>query len=89
MLDWLFTRRRGASRSAGPAGDDDLFDEEFQRRLEYLAIVARRTCTLKIRPRISVAFRNSPSACAASGKRTICGSEPSGRSYTAMPQPES
>ena len=43
-------------------------------------IVARRTCTLKMRPRSSVAFTNSPSAWAASGKRTRRGSAPSARS---------
>jgi uncharacterized protein (DUF58 family) len=40
MFEWL----RGKSAAAAPAArkSDDLFDEEFQRRLEYLAIVARR-----------------------------------------------
>src|SRR3954447_7247255 len=52
-------------------------------------MVARRTCTLNMRPRISVALTNSPSAWAAAGKRTRCGSPPSARSYTAIPQPES
>jgi len=33
---------RARDRSGTPADDDDLFDEAFQRRLEVLAIVARR-----------------------------------------------
>lgn len=42
MLGWLRPKRseRGRTRPAG--GDEDLFDEEFQRRLEVLAIVSRR-----------------------------------------------
>ncbi len=48
MLDWLLGRRpRGAARRerdarGRPAGQADLFDDELQQRLEYLAIVARR-----------------------------------------------
>ena len=41
MLDWL----RGSKAKTRPskrAGGDELFDEEFQRRLEVLAIVSRR-----------------------------------------------
>lgn len=40
MLDWL--RRRGAAAAGRAAEDDELFDEEFQRRLDVLAIVSRR-----------------------------------------------
>jgi len=40
VLDWL---RGGAAKSPAKRSDDDaLFDEEFQRRLEVLAIVSRR-----------------------------------------------
>jgi uncharacterized protein (DUF58 family) len=39
-FDWLFGRRK--RDSVRPAARDDLFDEEFQRKLEYLSIVARR-----------------------------------------------
>lgn len=48
MLDWLLGRRgRGAARKRRdgedrPAAEADLFDDELQQRLEYLAIVARR-----------------------------------------------
>ncbi len=42
MLGWLRKSRGAAVRKASSAGGDDLFDEEFQRRLEYLAIVSRR-----------------------------------------------
>lgn len=40
MFGWLTTKRR--ERSAARAGGDELFDEEFQRKLEVLAIVSRR-----------------------------------------------
>lgn len=40
MLDWL--RRRADSVAPEGTGNEDLFDEEFQRRLDYLAIVSRR-----------------------------------------------
>ena len=40
MLDWL--RRRGEATARKASKDGDLFDEEFQRRLEVLAIVSRR-----------------------------------------------
>src|SRR5918993_1480166 len=52
-------------------------------------IVARRTCTLKMRPRASAAPLKSSSAYAASGNFMSSGCAPSARSYTAMPQPES
>ncbi len=39
--------RRGAR--AAPAADDDLFDDEFQRKLEYLAIVSRRVFSGRLR----------------------------------------
>ncbi|MBX3272044.1 MAG: DUF58 domain-containing protein [Sandaracinaceae bacterium] len=41
MLDWLRARRAPKARPRGGA-DDALFDEEFQRRLEVLALVSRR-----------------------------------------------
>ena len=41
MLSWLRPKKRDAKRS-GTRRDEDLFDEEFQRRLEVLAIVSRR-----------------------------------------------
>ncbi|GAB5548668.1 MAG: DUF58 domain-containing protein [Sandaracinaceae bacterium] len=40
MLDWL--RRRGEPSARKASSSGDLFDEEFQRRLEVLAIVSRR-----------------------------------------------
>lgn len=40
MLGWLRGKKDGARTVAST--DDDLFDEEFQRRLEVLAIVSRR-----------------------------------------------
>ena len=40
MLDWL--RGRDRSPAARADADEELFDEEFQRRLEVLAIVSRR-----------------------------------------------
>ena len=51
--------------------------------------VARRTWTLNSRPLVSVARAKSSPAWAASGMRMSVGSEPSARSWTAMPQPES
>jgi uncharacterized protein (DUF58 family) len=44
MFEWLRGRKGGGGGAAAAASrqGDDLFDEEFQRRLEYLAIVARR-----------------------------------------------
>ena len=56
MLSWFRQRVSGGGASAvsasktgakararrAPSGDAELFDEEFQRRLEYLAIVSRR-----------------------------------------------
>lgn len=42
MLDFLRGRRRAATRPDRETGAADLFDEEFQRRLEYLALVSRR-----------------------------------------------
>lgn len=47
MLDWL--KKRGAAAGVAKASDDDLFDEEFQRRLEVLAIVSRRLVTGRTR----------------------------------------
>ncbi len=38
MLDWL----RGKPTASAPADEGDLFDEEFQRRLDVLAIVSRK-----------------------------------------------
>ncbi len=40
-------RGRGARAAAG--GDDELFDDEFQRKLEYLAIVSRRVFAGRMR----------------------------------------
>ena len=50
MFDWL----KGSDSSASKARnrktrDDELFDEEFQRRLEYLAIVSRRVYAGRMR----------------------------------------
>jgi uncharacterized protein (DUF58 family) len=39
VLDWLRSKRSAADK---PREGDDLFDEEFQRRLEVLAIVSRK-----------------------------------------------
>ena len=39
---------RRAARSA-PAAEDDLFDDEFQRKLEYLALVSRRVFSGRLR----------------------------------------
>ena len=41
MLDWL-KRSRDAASKVVMGEDEELFDEEFQRRLEYLAIASRR-----------------------------------------------
>jgi uncharacterized protein (DUF58 family) len=41
VLGWL-KRGKGTAGPAGEGSRGDLFDEEFQRRLEYLAIVSRR-----------------------------------------------
>lgn len=49
MLDWL---RRGSGDGAqgGTAKqDDELFDEEFQRRLDYLAVVSRKVYAGRMR----------------------------------------
>ena len=46
MLDWLKGRNDAGSPSRG---DEELFDEEFQRRLEYLAIVSRRVYAGRMR----------------------------------------
>lgn len=40
MLEWLRNRQR--TQASAPTEDAPLFDEDFQRRLEYLAIVSRR-----------------------------------------------
>ena len=40
MLDWLRGKERSGARALADEGD--LFDEEFQRRLEVLAIVSRK-----------------------------------------------
>ena len=39
----MLGRLRGRASSAAAPPDDELFGEDFQRRLEYLALVARRT----------------------------------------------
>ncbi|HRI68094.1 MAG TPA: DUF58 domain-containing protein [Polyangium sp.] len=41
VLEFLGIRDRGPGVRAA-AGDDDLFDDEFQRKLEYLAMVSKR-----------------------------------------------
>src|SRR5579859_6275816 len=46
LLDALPWRR---ARSAAPAKDDDLFDDDFQRKLEYLALVSRRVFAGRLR----------------------------------------
>ena len=48
MFDWL---RRGASavKKSALSSDDELFGDDFQARLEYLAIVARRIYSGRLR----------------------------------------
>jgi uncharacterized protein (DUF58 family) len=46
LLDVLPWRR---PKSAPSAGDDDLFDDDFQRKLEYLALVSRRVFAGRLR----------------------------------------
>ena len=46
FLDVLPWRR---TKSAASAKDDDLFDDEFQRKLEYLALVSRRVFSGRLR----------------------------------------
>ena len=46
LLDVLPWRR---PKSAPSAGDDDLFDDEFQRKLDYLALVSRRVFAGRLR----------------------------------------
>jgi uncharacterized protein (DUF58 family) len=46
LLDALPWRR---ARKAAAARDDDLFDEQFQRKLEYLALVSRRVFAGRLR----------------------------------------
>ncbi len=46
LLDALPWRR---SKSAAPAVDAELFDDEFQRKLEYLALVSRRVFAGRLR----------------------------------------
>jgi uncharacterized protein (DUF58 family) len=46
LLDALPWRR---ARGAAPAKDDDLFDDDFQRKLEYLALVSRRVFAGRLR----------------------------------------
>ncbi|HLM72556.1 MAG TPA: DUF58 domain-containing protein, partial [Polyangiaceae bacterium] len=43
VLDFFKRAKSPLSRRAsGTAGDDDLFDDEFQRKLDYLAMVSKR-----------------------------------------------
>jgi len=42
-------RGRGAAAAKARATDDDLFDDDFQRKLEYLAIVSRRVFAGRMR----------------------------------------
>lgn len=46
LLDALPWRR---SKSAAPAADAELFDDDFQRKLEYLALVSRRVFAGRLR----------------------------------------
>jgi uncharacterized protein (DUF58 family) len=46
LLDALPWRR---AKGVAPAKDDDLFDDEFQRKLEYLALVSRRVFAGRLR----------------------------------------
>src|SRR5215469_2206169 len=46
LLDALPWRR---AKRAVPAANDDLFDDEFQRKLEYLALVSRRVFAGRLR----------------------------------------
>ena len=46
LLDVLPWRR---GKSAAPAKDDELFDDQFQRKLEYLALVSRRVFAGRLR----------------------------------------
>lgn len=41
LLDFLSRAPKSLGRRA-PAGDDDLFDDDFQRKLDYLAMVSKR-----------------------------------------------
>lgn len=43
----VLARRR--ERRASPPGEDELFDDEFQRKLEYLALVSRRVFSGRLR----------------------------------------
>src|SRR5271165_212146 len=46
LIDLLPWRR---DKAAVAAGDEDLFDEEFQRKLDYLALVSRRVFAGRLR----------------------------------------
>lgn len=45
----LWTRNLAAAQAPGRAGDDALFDEAFQRKLEYLSVVSRRLFAGRLR----------------------------------------
>ena len=47
-MGWLDAIRR-SSRPPKPKADDDLFDDEFQRKLDYLALVSRRVFAGRMR----------------------------------------
>lgn len=49
MLGWLRSKKGSPGSRRANGNDDDLFDEEFQRRLEYLAIASRRIYTGRTR----------------------------------------
>lgn len=49
MLGWLRGKKDAAPARRASASSDDLFDDEFQRRLEYLAIASRRVYTGRTR----------------------------------------
>ena len=48
-LDSLKTRIGGRDSTRPRAGDDELFDDEFQRKLEYLSVVSRRVFAGRLR----------------------------------------
>src|SRR5579871_5169469 len=49
LLDVLPRLVRGRDKKATTAVEDDLFDDEFQRKLEYLALVSRRVFAGRLR----------------------------------------
>ena len=47
FLDSVFGRSKGAG--SAKASDDDLFDDEFQRKLDYLALMSKRVFAGRMR----------------------------------------